>query len=161
MEREDERGIAHMVEHLAFRASRSCPEEFKIIKEVTLDQHSVRCDCSCAAQSAPRRLQQPAIQPVSQPFVIFKRAPIVPADGNAMSSGAFAGVPNGFDEEAHCCAIRFLSLCYSWRRTASSSARIRMPTRRSRKPCTSCTCLQTSRSWWREACGCCGSWRSR
>ncbi|CAM9829822.1 unnamed protein product, partial [Choristocarpus tenellus] len=34
MEQEEERGIAHMIEHLAFRASQSCPQEFELIKEL-------------------------------------------------------------------------------------------------------------------------------
>lgn len=38
METEEERGVAHMIEHLAFRASRTCPQEFDLVKEV-----GVRC----------------------------------------------------------------------------------------------------------------------
>lgn len=34
METEEERGVAHMIEHLAFRASRSCPQDFDLVKEV-------------------------------------------------------------------------------------------------------------------------------
>lgn len=35
MEEEEERGVAHMIEHLAFRASRTCPQEFDLVKEVS------------------------------------------------------------------------------------------------------------------------------
>lgn len=34
MESEEERGVAHMIEHLAFRASRTSPQEFGVVKEV-------------------------------------------------------------------------------------------------------------------------------
>lgn len=34
MESEEERGVAHMIEHLAFRASRTSPQEFDVVKEV-------------------------------------------------------------------------------------------------------------------------------
>ncbi|CAM9613025.1 unnamed protein product, partial [Discosporangium mesarthrocarpum] len=40
MEKEEERGIAHMIEHLAFRASQSCPQEFELIKE--LESHGIK-----------------------------------------------------------------------------------------------------------------------
>lgn len=34
MESEKERGVAHMIEHLAFRASRTSPKDFDVVKEV-------------------------------------------------------------------------------------------------------------------------------
>lgn len=35
METEEERGVAHLIEHLAFRASRTCPQEFDLVKEAS------------------------------------------------------------------------------------------------------------------------------
>lgn len=43
MEWEEERGVAHMIEHLAFRASRTCPQEFDLVKEVSSSGH-LPCD---------------------------------------------------------------------------------------------------------------------
>lgn len=35
LETEEERGVAHLIEHLAFRASRTCPQEFDLVKEAS------------------------------------------------------------------------------------------------------------------------------
>lgn len=35
METEEERGVAHLIEHLAFRASKTCPQEFDLVKEAS------------------------------------------------------------------------------------------------------------------------------
>lgn len=37
LETEEERGVAHLIEHLAFRASRTCPQEFDLVKEASSD----------------------------------------------------------------------------------------------------------------------------
>ena len=34
METDEEQGVAHMIEHLAFRASKTSPKEFDVVKEV-------------------------------------------------------------------------------------------------------------------------------
>ncbi|CAM9971072.1 unnamed protein product [Laminaria digitata] len=66
MESEEERGVAHMIEHLAFRASRTSPQEFDVVKE--LESHGIKFGAHQNAytsfEETVYELHVPADQPV-------------------------------------------------------------------------------------------------
>ncbi|CAN0470149.1 unnamed protein product [Ectocarpus sp. 8 AP-2014] len=63
METEQERGVAHLIEHLAFRASRTCPQEFDL-----LESHGIKFGAHQNAytsfEETVYELHVPADQPV-------------------------------------------------------------------------------------------------
>ncbi|CAM9691194.1 unnamed protein product [Scytosiphon promiscuus] len=72
METEEERGVAHLIEHLAFRASRTCPQEFDLVKEASLitllESHGIKFGAHQNAytsfEETVYELHVPADQPV-------------------------------------------------------------------------------------------------
>ncbi|CAM9323358.1 unnamed protein product [Ectocarpus sp. 13 AM-2016] len=63
LETEQERGVAHLIEHLAFRASRTCPQEFDL-----LESHGIKFGAHQNAytsfEETVYELHVPADQPV-------------------------------------------------------------------------------------------------
>ena len=70
MESEEERGVAHMIEHLAFRASRTCPQEFDLVKEVRMEGGGGDCLLSIA------RVAQCSSHLLSRMVLVFEAPPV-------------------------------------------------------------------------------------